>query len=86
MEEYLEHYYATRFEDYYRQVKCPVLMLPGEEELLNERIRIAMKELSGLSPGAKIEIIPGWVHPYGWLLNPGEVSKVVLESLAKVHN
>ena len=30
-EEYLEHYFRYQFEDYYRRVKCPVLMLPDEE-------------------------------------------------------
>ena len=86
MEEYLEHYYETRFEDYYKQVKCPVLMLPGEEELLNERINIAMEGLSELLPEVKIEKIPGWVHPYGWLLNPEGVSKVVSEFLIEVQD
>ena len=59
-------------------------MLPGEEELSNERIRIAMKRLSELAPRAKVEIIPGWVHPYGWLLDPEGVSNVVLEFLSRI--
>ncbi len=84
MEEYLGHYYETRFEDYYRQVKCPILMLPGEEEMQNVRIRKAVEKLSELPSRAKIETIDGWVYPYGWLLNPGGASKVVSGFLAEV--
>ena len=39
MENYMKHYFQYRFEDYYREVKCPLLMLPGEGELENERER-----------------------------------------------
>jgi len=85
-EEYLEHYFGYRFEDYYVQVKCPVLMLPGGEELQDERIKQAMQGLSKLASKGKIVAVPGWEHPYGWLLNPDEMGKAVLEFLAKVRN
>ncbi len=81
MEEYLKHYYDTRFEDYYRQVECPILMVTGEEEMRDEQIRNAMKGLSELPREARIEIIPDWVHPYGWLLFPEPISMVVSQFL-----
>jgi 2-succinyl-6-hydroxy-2,4-cyclohexadiene-1-carboxylate synthase len=84
-EKYLEHYFACRFEDYYERVKCPVLMLPGEDDMQDERTKIAMKGLSQLVSKGKIVAVPGWVHPYGWLLDPEEISKVILGFLAEVH-
>jgi 2-succinyl-6-hydroxy-2,4-cyclohexadiene-1-carboxylate synthase len=82
---YMEHYFEYRFEDYYRRVKCPVLMLPDEEDAQDERIKTVIKKLSELAE-AEIIALPGWVHPYGWMLNPERMSKVVLEFLARVRN
>jgi pimeloyl-ACP methyl ester carboxylesterase len=86
IEEYLGHYFETRFEDYYRRVKCPVLMLPGEEEMQNTQMKTAMERLSELPSKARIEAIDGWVYPYGWLLDPKRASKVVLEFLNEVRS
>jgi 2-succinyl-6-hydroxy-2,4-cyclohexadiene-1-carboxylate synthase len=83
--DYLEHYFEYRFEDYYQRVKCPVLMVPDEEGAQDERMKTVMKKLSELA-GAEIVALPGWVHPYGWMLNPEGMSKVVLEFLARVRN
>lgn len=81
---YLEQYLEYRFEDYYRQVKCPVLIAPGEEELKNERIKAAVQGFSKLTPKGEVATVPGWVHPYGWMLEPEGMSQVVLKFLAKV--
>ena len=60
-------------------------MLPGEADMQDERAKIAMKGLSQLVSRGKIVPVPGWVHPYGWLLDPEEISKVVLGFLAEIH-
>jgi pimeloyl-ACP methyl ester carboxylesterase len=82
-EEYLERYYAYRFEDYYQKVKCPLLMLPDEEAQQDERIKQAMQGLCKLVSKGKIVAVPGWVHPYGWLLEPDEMNKVVMEFIVE---
>ncbi len=84
--EYLESYYECRFEDYYRRVQCPVLMLPGEEELQDERIKSAMEGLCKLAENGKIVAVPGWEHPYGWLLDADEMCQVILRFLAEERN
>lgn len=86
MAEYLEHYFTYRFEEYYKRVKCPVLMLPGEEEFQNERSKLVMQGLIQLVRKGKIVAVPGWIHPYGWLINPDEMCKVVFEFLMEVDN
>lgn len=60
-------------------------MLPGEEDAQDGRVKTVMKGLSELA-GAEIVALPGWVHPYGWMLNPEGMSIVVLEFLARVRN
>jgi 2-succinyl-6-hydroxy-2,4-cyclohexadiene-1-carboxylate synthase len=83
-EKYLEQYFACRFEDYYARVKCPVLMLPDEADAQDERAKAAMVGLSQLASRARIVPVPGWVHPYGWLLDPEGISKIILGFLAEV--
>ena len=81
MENYMESYFHCRFEDYYRKVKCSLLMLPGADLLTNEREKIAMEGLRELAEQAEIVEVSGWEHPYGWLLDPEEVCKVILKFL-----
>jgi pimeloyl-ACP methyl ester carboxylesterase len=85
-EEYLERYYGYHFEDYYKQVKCPVLMLPGEDGAQDARINQAMQGLCKLASKGKIVAVPGWVHPYGWLLEPDAMCKVVMEFIVEAGN
>jgi pimeloyl-ACP methyl ester carboxylesterase len=81
MENYMEYYFHCRFEDYYRKVKCPLLMLPGKDLLANEREKAAMEGLRELAEQGEIVEVSGWEHPYGWLLDPEEVSIAVLKFL-----
>lgn len=78
---YMQHYFHYRFEDYYKGVECPLLMLPGEDGLEDERERAAMEGLVALTKQGEIVIVDGWMHPYGWLLDPKEMSKVILKFL-----
>jgi pimeloyl-ACP methyl ester carboxylesterase len=81
MENYMKHYYQYRFEDYYRKVRCPLMMLLGEEDIENEREKAVMEGLRELAEQGQIVEVSGWVHPYGWLLNPEDVSKAILKFL-----
>ena len=78
---YMENYFEYRFEEYYKRVKCPVLMVPGEEEAQDERTRTVMEGLKELCRGTIVEV-NGWAHPYGWLLDAEEMSKTILKFLA----
>jgi pimeloyl-ACP methyl ester carboxylesterase len=82
MASYMEHYFQYRFEDYYRKVKCPLLMVPGEDVFDNELETAAMEGLRALAEQGQIAQVPSWLHPYGWLLDPEEVSKAILRFLS----
>ena len=79
---YMEHYFGYRFEDSYRRVKCPVLMLPEDDQPQEEKA--AMERLGKLALDATIVSVPGWIHPYGWLLDPEKMCETILEFLAAV--
>jgi pimeloyl-ACP methyl ester carboxylesterase len=78
---YMTCYFDYRFEDYYRRVQCPLLMLPGAENGPAETR--AMQGLCQLTRQGKIVAVPGWVHPYGWLLDPDAMSQTVLKFFAE---
>lgn len=80
-EDYLRGYFYCRFEDYYRKVKCPLLMLPGEDLLRNEGEKAAMMGLKELAARAEVVEVAGWEHPYGWLLDPEGMCKAILNFL-----
>jgi pimeloyl-ACP methyl ester carboxylesterase len=80
-DEYMASYFDCRFEDYYRKIKCPVLMLPCEDELGDEGFVKAMNGLCALLPQGRIVRVPGWIHPYGWLLDLDKMAEAVLAFL-----
>lgn len=77
---YMQGYFHCRLENYYSKVSCPVLMI-AEKESENELEKVAARGLRDLAKQARIAEVAGWNHPYGWLLDPDEVCRVVLEFL-----
>jgi pimeloyl-ACP methyl ester carboxylesterase len=80
-ENYMQAYFDCRFEEYYRQVKCPVLMVTGDEETENPLEKSAILRMSELPADGRLIVVPGWEHPYGWLLDPDAMIRVVQEFL-----
>ncbi len=78
---YTKDYLKYRFEEYYKEVRCPLLMLPGEDLLKNKRAKAAMRGLSKLAKDSQIIEVDGWIHPYGWVLNPDEICETVIDFL-----
>lgn len=78
--DYMGHYFACRFEDYFRKVKCPLLLVTGEESD-NEKEKEVVEGLRALTSQGKAVSIKGWDHPFGWLLNPEEVCPLILNFL-----
>ncbi len=81
--QYMENYYQYRFEDYYRRVKCPLLMLAGEEGSGDEREEAALVGLCELAEQGEIARVSGWDHPYLWLLGPEPACQVILAFLER---
>ena len=79
-ENYMSNYFHYRFEDYYKKVKCPLLML-AEKELDDEREKAAIEGLRELAEQGEIAAVSGWAHPYCWLLNPEDASRAILKFL-----
>jgi len=76
---YMQSYFHCRFEDYYPKVQCPLLILLGELE--NPREMAAIESLCALAAQGQITVLPGWEHPYGWLLDPQPACQAVLKFL-----
>ncbi len=81
--DYMSHYFQYRFEEYYRQVQCPLLLV-AEEEIEDEREAAAMAGLCALAAQGETRHIPGWQHPYGWLLDPEAICQAIREFLSGI--
>ncbi|MBN1858128.1 alpha/beta hydrolase [Candidatus Bipolaricaulota bacterium] len=79
--DYMEHYFRARFEDDYRRVRCPLLLALGESDLDDPRERVAIEGLCSLAKRGEIAEVDGWVHPYGWLLDPAPMCETILRFL-----
>jgi pimeloyl-ACP methyl ester carboxylesterase len=79
--EYMRNYFHYRLEDYYPRVQCPLLMLPGEDVLASPTEKNAMEGLKELASHAQIIAVPGWQHPYGWMLDPQPMCQTILKFL-----
>ncbi len=85
-EDYTRHYLFYQFEDYYRRVDCPVLMLPDTYPGQDEREQEIMQGFFDLVGKGKIVAVPEWVHPFGWMLTPDSVSQAILEFLDELRS
>ncbi len=81
MAAYLEAYFQYRLEDYYTRVQCPLLLLPGADVFDNPLEKAAMEGLKALAPHAEVAVVPGWEHPYGWLVDPQPACQAILDFL-----
>lgn len=79
LEDYMVHYFETRFECYYPRAQCPILMLPAQDEITSQPEKTAIEKMVQLARIGEIMAIDGWQHAYGWLLKPLEASQAVLE-------
>lgn len=82
-ENYMQHYFHYRLEEYYPRVRCPLLTLPGEDVFESAREKNAMEGLMQLAPHARIAAVAGWQHPYGWMLDPAGICQEVLNFLTQ---
>ncbi|PKO16330.1 MAG: hypothetical protein CVU39_08170 [Chloroflexi bacterium HGW-Chloroflexi-10] len=78
IENYMTQYFDCRFEEYYSRVQCPVLMLSGEDDEKDEKTCKAMHNLIKLAKNGRLVVVPGWIHPYGWMLDPDGICASIL--------
>lgn len=81
---YMETYFNYRFEDYYAQIVCPVLMLPDEEDAADAKLFSIMTRLSKLPKHCEIVRVSGAIHPFGWMLDPEPMARAVLDFFGRL--
>ena len=80
-ESYMKLYPKTKFEEYYKEIKVPVLFMPGDREWENERLQNALNHFRSYLSDSKIVHVKGGMHAYVWLFFPEECSEHVLRFL-----
>lgn len=82
---YFEHYFNSQFQNYYRRVLCPVMILASDDEYNNELSRNAMHGLINLAKKGRISVVPGWSHPYGWMKDPNLACEKILIFIREIN-
>jgi len=81
---YISIYFDLRLEDYYEHVVCPMIMLPEQDDMEDANLLDIMTRLSGLAKQCEMVLVPGHIHPFGWMLAPEPVSSIVLAFYAHI--
>ena len=81
---YTETYFSYRFEDYYAQIACPMIILPDADDAADEKLLDIMTRLSQLPKQCEIVHVPGAMHPFGWMLDPEPMAQAVLDFFGQV--
>jgi 2-succinyl-6-hydroxy-2,4-cyclohexadiene-1-carboxylate synthase len=76
---YLKAYWNTDFDSYFRKIQCPVMFIPGEEEMKEEGIRNTLKRYNDYIKKFRIVEIKGAEHAETMYDHPEEFSRAVLE-------
>ncbi len=85
--DYMKHYFEYKFEDYYSQITCPVLMMACDHSDLTEQVKKEnhiLNRLCDLTKHCQFVTIPGWQHAYGWLLKTKEASETAHSFISSV--
>ncbi len=83
-DQYMEMYFDYRFEDYYTQIACSILMLPDAEDAADATLWDIMTRLSQLCRHCEIARVPGAIHPFGWMLDPKPMALAVVDFLHRI--
>lgn len=75
---YTQTYFATKFEDYYAQVACPMIILPDADDAKDEKLVNILTRLAQLPEQCEIVHVAGAMHPFGWMLDPEPMACAVL--------
>ncbi|MEH6944079.1 alpha/beta fold hydrolase [Bacillus sp. JJ722] len=79
--EYIQKYWDISFEEYYKRVRCPVLILPSEDEWINSKIRRSLHYFVSLLDEYEVHIVEGSIHAYVWMQQPNKAIKAVKDFL-----
>ncbi len=82
--QYIQNYWDLRFEEYYKNIKCPILFLPSNEEFENVKIKESLKAFTELVSKYEVRQVDHTSHAYVWMQEPRKASSLVknfLESL-----
>jgi len=81
--EYMDSYWDMLFEEYYKQIFCPVLFMPSEADWSNSRIKQNLHHFSSFLESFEITLLDQSLHAYVWMQMPEKAAAVVKVFLEK---
>ncbi|MEH7444981.1 alpha/beta hydrolase [Bacillus sp. JJ1122] len=81
--EYMDSYWDMKFEEYYKQISCPVLFMPSEAEWRDLKTKQNLHYFSSLLKSYEITLLDQSLHAYVWMQMPDKAAASVKEFLEK---
>lgn len=81
--ELIKVYFGLKFENYFKQIACPILFLLSKEESVNEVEMEALKTFRSLLDDNEVRVIKGSVHAQLMFDEPEQFSEHIIEFYKK---
>lgn len=84
MDEFMEDFYQINFEELFKEITCPVLFIPSEDEWDSKSFRGFMEELKQCLPYFKAINIPGASHAFTMFFQYDELATEIKAFWTKI--
>ncbi len=84
MDEFMEEFYQINFEELFKEIKCPVLFIPSEDEWASDSFRRFMDELNQTLPYFKSVKILGALHAFTMFFQYEEMATEMKTFLSEI--
>lgn len=81
---YIQTYWNLGFEDYYKEIQCPVLFLVSREEKENPKITHSLSYFQSLVKSSSEVAVTQGMHAYVWMQYPKETGERVKSFIRSV--
>lgn len=81
--QYIENYWDVKFEQYYQKMKCPVLLLPSQQEWEDEKIRRSLSAFTSYLHTHETQQLQNSIHAYVWMQQPLAAGQAVKRFIRK---
>ncbi|MCG3218858.1 MAG: hypothetical protein KAR35_07610, partial [Candidatus Heimdallarchaeota archaeon] len=77
--EYMELLWKEDLEDYYKRIKCPIIIFPEDDDMAKPTVQAAIKQFTSYLPFSKVVHIEGSAHAYNAVIHTERYSKEILQ-------
>jgi 2-succinyl-6-hydroxy-2,4-cyclohexadiene-1-carboxylate synthase len=76
--EYMELFWKVDFEDYFKRIKCPIIIFPEDDDMVKPTVQATIKQFTSYFPSSKVVHLEGSAHAYSAVIHTERYSKEIL--------